>query len=92
MVLILLSRLTFNTDRDGNQEIYIMDASGNDLVNVTNTPYIEGLADWSPDGMRLVLYSEQKKDKDVYILDLATGQWTNITNSPYSDEYCAWWP
>jgi Tol biopolymer transport system component len=93
------ARLTFNTDRDGNQEIYIMDAappgsgtSGSDPLNVTNTPYIEGLADWSPDGTRLVLYSEQKKDKDVYILDLATGQWTNITNSPYSDEYCAWWP
>ncbi len=94
-------RLTFNTDRDGNQEIYIMPAPGpqapvstgdTNPVNATNTPYIEGLASWSPDGTRLVLYSEQKKDKDVYILDLATGQWTNITNSPYSDEYCTWWP
>jgi len=93
------TRLTFNTDRDGNQEIYIMDAapqgsgtSGSGPVNVTHTPYIEGLADWSPDETRLVLYSEQKKDKDVYILDLATRQWTNLTNSPYSDEYCSWWP
>jgi len=70
-----------------------MNSDGSGLKNITNTPkYDEGLADWSPDGRWLLLYSEQQHDKDIYTVDLKTGKWTNITNSPTSDEYCAWWP
>jgi Tol biopolymer transport system component len=86
-------QLTFNSRRDGNYEIYIMNSDGSHPRNVSNSPKsAEGLADWSPDGTRLVFYSDRSGNKEVYLLDLATLAWTNISNHPASDEFCAWSP
>ena len=85
-------QLTFNTDRDGNFEVYIMSSNGTQPRNVSNSPSAEGLADWAPSGKQLVFYSDRSDNKDVYILDLASLAWTNISNHPTSDEFCAWSP
>jgi len=70
-----------------------MNADGSQPRNVTNAPdSIEGLADWSPDGKRLVLYSDRSGNKDIFVLDLSTGKWTNISRNPGSDEFCTWAP
>jgi Tol biopolymer transport system component len=87
------TRLTFNTNRDGDYEVYMMKADGSNQRNISDSPKsTEGLADWSPDGQRLVLYSSRPGNKDVFIVDLTTGVWTNITNDPASDEFCTWSP
>jgi TolB protein len=71
----------------------VMNADGSQPTNVTQTPDAEeGLADWSPDGKRLVLYHNGSGNKDVYVVDLTTGNWTNITNHPASDEFSTWSP
>lgn len=86
-------QLTFNTKRDGNFEVYIMNSDGSQPRNVSNSPKsVEGLADWAPGGQRLVFYSDRSGNKEVHILDLASGAWTNISNHPASDEFCAWSP
>lgn len=86
-------QLTFNTKRDGNFEVYVMNADGSKPRNVSRSPgSTEGLADWSPDGKRLVFYSNRGGNKEVYVLDLASLAWTNISNHPASDEFCAWSP
>jgi Tol biopolymer transport system component len=71
-----------------------MNADGSNQRNVTNAPdSTEGLADWSPDGTRLVLYSSRSGEKEIYILDLKTSEWTNVSRSPdSSDEFCTWTP
>ncbi len=70
-----------------------MNADGSNPRNLSRShESIEGLADWSPDGKRLVLYSDRPGNKDIFIVDLATGRWTNITNDPASDEFCTWSP
>jgi Tol biopolymer transport system component len=86
-------RLTFNTNRDGDFEVYVMNADGSQPRNLSRSPEsTEGLADWSPDARRLVFYSDRGGNKEVYILDLATLSWTNISNHEASDEFCAWSP
>ena len=37
--------IVFDTGRDGNPEIYVMDADGKNQRNLTNNPAV----DWSPD-------------------------------------------
>jgi Tol biopolymer transport system component len=60
---------------------------------VTNAPTTEGLADWSPEGNRLVLYSDRPGNKDIFIVPLNGGQWVNVSKSPDSDEeFCTWSP
>ena len=42
------SRLAFTSDRDGNREIYVMDADGSNQTRLTNNPGYEGGAVWLP--------------------------------------------
>jgi Tol biopolymer transport system component len=84
-------QLAFNSHRDDDYEIYVMNADGSQQRNLSQSPQsTEGLADWSPDGQRLVFYSNRTGNKEVYIMDLATLAWTNISNHPADDEFCTW--
>ena len=52
------SKIAFQMQRDGNQEIYVMDADGDPEVNVSNRPASADFdPDWSPDGSKLLFAS-----------------------------------
>jgi uncharacterized protein YjdB len=51
------SRIAFVTDRDGNAEIYVMNADGSSPQRLTDTPATEGSPSWTPDGSRIVYAS-----------------------------------
>ncbi|MBU7017297.1 MAG: PD40 domain-containing protein [Theionarchaea archaeon] len=40
------SKVVFVSDRDGNYEIYVMNADGTDQVNITNNPADDRDPDW----------------------------------------------
>ena len=42
------TKLAFYTERDGNWEIYAMDADGSNQTNLSNNPAYEILPDWGP--------------------------------------------
>ena len=48
-------RIAFTSMRDGNAEIYLMDADGENPQNLTKHPNYDWDASWSPDGERLPL-------------------------------------
>ena len=48
------ARIAFVSDRDGNFEIYVMDADGGNQQNLTNNPTADYFPSWSPDGKRIV--------------------------------------
>ena len=41
-------RIAFETYRDGNAEVYLMDADGSNLVNLTNHPADDIHPQWQP--------------------------------------------
>ncbi|MBI2072851.1 MAG: PD40 domain-containing protein [Gemmatimonadetes bacterium] len=51
------SRIAYVTDRDGNAEIYVMNADGSNPRRLTNTAAAEGSPAWTPDGSRIVYAS-----------------------------------
>ena len=50
-------QIAFISDRDGNREIYVMNADGTGLVNLTNNPADDEGPVWSPDGSEILFES-----------------------------------
>lgn len=64
-------KLLFETDRDGNWELYVMNADGSNPVNLTRTPRIhEVYPKVSPDGRWIAFCADSERDgkriRDVY--------------------------
>jgi len=53
------TRLAFESRRDGNKEIYTMDAGGEHTRNLTRNPADDDDPIWSPDGQRLIFVSNR---------------------------------
>ena len=45
--------IVFHSDRDGNGEVYVMDADGSNPTRLTDNPALELLPKWSPDGTKI---------------------------------------
>ena len=42
------TKIVFASNRDGNEDIYVMNADGTNPVNLTNHPSVDGSPSWSP--------------------------------------------
>jgi Tol biopolymer transport system component len=52
-------KISFVSDRAGNPDIWTMHPDGRGLVNLTaNSDGFDAAASWSPDGRRLVFFSD----------------------------------
>jgi len=77
VVLVLISlmicvdvqaRIAFSSDRDGNSEIYVMDADGGNQKNLTNNPHRDAGPAWfnspfsvSPAGKKFTMWGRLKQ-------------------------------
>lgn len=59
--------IVFCSMRDGDQEIYIMDAEGKNPRRITNAKGYDGGPFFSPDGKRIVYRSDRKQDGNLQI-------------------------
>lgn len=58
------SRILFVSDRDGDPDIYVMNADGSDVRQLTNAPGYDGGPFFSPDG-RWIAYRTDRVEKDM---------------------------
>jgi Tol biopolymer transport system component len=61
------SRIAFLSDRDGDNDIYVMNADGTNVVNVTNNNVGEGELAWSPDGSRIASSTGGQAEVGIYV-------------------------
>jgi TolB protein len=64
-------QIVFNSNRDGNFEIYLMNADGSNVRRLTNHPAWESHPAFSPDGTQIVFNSNREGDNyDVYLMNV----------------------
>ena len=79
--------IAFESNRSGNNEIYVMNPDGTIEVNLTKHPANDVFPSWSPDGTQILFASDrhQAGNLDVYIMNVDGTGVTQLTNSPGED-------
>ena len=86
------SRIAFTSNRDGNPEIYTMNADGADVKRLTNNPERDVSPSWSPDGHRIAFVSYRDGVGEVYVMNADGTNLHRLTNSSNHKEDIAWSP
>ena len=87
-----MSLLAFETTRDDNAEIYLLDTESGELTNLTRHPAEDRKPAWRPDGGALAFESHRDGNWEIYLLDLTGGALTRLTDNPAYDGAPAWSP
>jgi TolB protein len=66
-------QIAFMSGRDGNPEIYVMNADGSNLRRLTNHPAEDGSPTWSPSGSQIAFTSGRTGKPQIYIMNAADG-------------------
>ena len=62
------SQILFDSTRDGNTEIYVMNADGGNQRRLTNDPGEDWGATWSPDGTFIAFNSDRGGPMDIWVM------------------------
>jgi len=84
-------QIAFESDRDGDPEIFVMNADGSGVRQIThNTLWDEGPA-WAPDGTKLAFSrGPNNLDLDIHTMNLDGTDVRRLTTNPGRDESPDW--
>jgi TolB protein len=85
-------QIAFASGRDGNWEIYVMDADGGGVQNLTNNPAEDFSPSWSPDGTRIAFGSDRDNNWEIYIMAVGGSGLSRMTNNSAEDDRPTWSP
>jgi TolB protein len=63
-------RIAFTSARDGNLEIYVIQADGTQLKRITENDERDDFPIWHPNGRQLLTVSERGGESDLYLIDV----------------------
>ena len=85
-------KIAFVSKRDGNYEIYVMDAAGKNQKNLTENKADDMFPAWSPDGTKIAFHSYRHGNWEIYVMDADGKNQKRLTENPGEDRVPAWSP
>ncbi|MBN1680700.1 MAG: PD40 domain-containing protein [Anaerolineae bacterium] len=89
-------RIVFQSDRDGENEVFTVNADGSDLRQLTFNEVYDGAPAWSPDKTKIAFGGTGQhngyNDDEVFVMNADGSNVQNLTNSPGVDWSPAWSP
>jgi len=77
--------LAFDSNLEGNQDVYVMPVNGGEPRRVTSDPGDDLSPDFSPDGSEIVFYSTRHGNRDVFLISADGTDEARLTDSPDQD-------
>jgi len=84
------SQIAFISQRDGQPDLYIMNADGSDVSRLTLTGKVYSSIAWSPDGSGIVYVCGEPRD--ICVVGVDGSQLINLTNDSAMDGNPVWTP
>ena len=87
-----IPQITFTSTRDGNSEIYVMDAEGHNQVRLTHHPAVDVQPSWSPNGRWIAFVSNRNGGNfQIYLMDSNGKNLIRLTDGAWNQNP-AWSP
>ncbi len=96
-------KIAFDSQRDGNRDIYVMDANGGNVRRLTQTSgklRLSWKPKWSPDRTRIAFHSNRdgtaaegrSEENEIYVMNANGGNLRRLTNNDAADLDPVWSP
>jgi hypothetical protein len=87
-------RIAFISNRDGDFDIYVMDADGGNLGRLTNDTFNNGGPTWGPDDWYMAFHSDHEGDgtDEIYTMNSDGSNQAMMPGSAGDNGYPAWSP
>ena len=63
------NQIAFSSDRDGDDEIFVMNADGTEVRQLTDNLVSDWEPSWSPDGNHIVFTSDRDGDNEIFVMN-----------------------
>jgi Tol biopolymer transport system component len=84
-------RIAFESDRSGNEEVWLCNADGSDPVQLTYFGNAwAGAPKWSPDGQKIAFAANPAGNWDIYIVSSGGGRPTRFTGDRADESWPTW--
>lgn len=84
--------VAFTSERDGNPEIYVINADGTNPRRLTTNEALDGAPDWSPDGARIAFHTARDGNLEIYVMNADGSGAQRLTDNAAPDSEPDWSP
>lgn len=89
---VLSNKIAFASDRDGDDEIFIMDADGSNQQKITDNSVSDFAPSISNDGTQISFVSDRDGAANLYVMDYDGSNIQQLTSSGANTVYSSWSP
>ncbi len=86
------SKIAFSSRRNGDWDIYVIDADGGNLTRLTTLPGNDSNPIWALDGQAIIFSRRPQNDWDLFIMNADGSDVRQLTDSPGQDRFGDWRP
>ena len=86
------SQIAFHSEREGNLDIYVMNADGTGQTRLTHNHTEDSYPTWSPDGSKILFESDRDGDFEIYVMDTDGSNITQLTHNEAGEFSSTWSP